>query len=383
MIRAALVLLVALLLGPAGAQAKSWFSLRPDAAAAWSVTETADRVTLNRVGQAGDGRRIVVLYARASSAYETAMSRILDIVVQKHLAPTIEVMLADGGIEEGLAAVRRAEAADAGLIIAMGSEIVEFLAHHYRNGRLPVLTVCAKDPVMLGHLRDYETGSGTNIAFTSLNLPIDTLLAYVTRLRPGLKGVGILVDASNLSAMQTQAAPLAAALRQRGVGATMISIDSPAAARAQLHERIPRAVAQMRQTDPTLSDSVLLITGSTAVFSEIDTINAAAGTLPVLSMVPDVVGPGDSSAVLSIGVSFDSNAHLAALYAIDILYGGVKPGTMKVGVVSPPDIGINFKKAREIGMRIPFPLFEMASRIYDGEGREVRRDGLAVRVPSP
>ncbi len=59
------------------------------------------------------------------------------------------------------------------------------------------------------------------------------------------------------------------------------------------------------------------MTGSTSVFREIATINAHAGRAAVLSAVPDVVRGGDDSAVLSIGISFESNAHVAAVYAAD------------------------------------------------------------------
>ena len=41
-------------------------------------------------------------------------------------------------------------------------------------------------------------------------------------------------------------------------------------------------------------------------------------------------------------------------------------------MASPPDVAISFRKAREIGMRIPFALFESATRIFDNEGQQVR-----------
>jgi len=75
---------------------------------------------------------------------------------------------------------------------------------------------------------------------------------------------------------------------------------------------------------------------------------------------------------MAIGISFESNAHLAAIYGVDILQGRVKAGDLKVGVVSPPDIAISFLKAREIGLRVPFSFFESASFVYDYDGHPVR-----------
>jgi putative ABC transport system substrate-binding protein len=120
---------------------------------------------------------------------------------------------------------------------------------------------------------------------------------------------------------------------------------------------------------------VFWITGSTTVFAEIATINRHADRVPVLSVATEVVRPGDDSAVLSIGISFESNAHLAAIYAVDVLSGRARAGELKVGVVSPPDIAINFRKARQIGLEIPLSFFESATFIYDYEGRVIRDAG--------
>ena len=92
----------------------------------------------------------------------------------------------------------------------------------------------------------------------------------------------------------------------------------------------------------------------------------------MVSVVPEIVKSGNDTAVLAIGISFESNAHLAAIYGADILSGRVKAGELKVGLVSPPDIAISFLKAREIGLRVPFSFFETASFIYDYEGKAVR-----------
>jgi hypothetical protein len=71
-------------------------------------------------------------------------------------------------------------------------------------------------------------------------------------------------------------------------------------------------------------------------------------------------------------VSAESNAHLAAIYAAQILDKQAKAGELKVGVVSPPDIAVSFLKAREIGMRVPFDFLEHANFVYDYDGRPVR-----------
>ena len=51
---------------------------------------------------------------------------------------------------------------------------------------------------------------------------------------------------------------------------------------------------------------------------------------------------------------------------------GVRPVRLKWASITPPDVAINFRRAREIGMRIPFALFEAATTIYDNEGKAAR-----------
>jgi putative ABC transport system substrate-binding protein len=209
-------------------------------------------------------------------------------------------------------------------------------------------------------------------------MPIETQMAYVLELKPDLKNIAVLVDRDNVSAMQTQALPIENYARQRGIRAIEVGVEGNDV-REQLRAQVAASVAALRKNDPALEHSVFWITGSTRVFKEIATINAVADRVPVLSAVPEIVKAGDESALLSVGVSFESNAHLAAIYAADILLGRSKAGDLKVGIISPADIVINFRKAREIGLKIPFSFFESASSIYDYEGNSVRVNGKSTR----
>src|SRR5262249_42928941 len=197
-------------------------------------------------------------------------------------------------------------------------------------------------------------------------------MAYVRELNPELKNLAVLVDSKNISAVQTQAEPIAAYARNRGIQVIWGEVQNPARAREELASVVRDAVQTMRKSDPDLSKSLFWVTGSTSVFREIQTINANADRVPVISVVPEIVRAGPDTAVIAIGISFESNAHLAAIYGIDILQGRAKAEDLKVGVVSPPDIAISFLKSREIGLRVPFSFFESASFVYDYDGRPVR-----------
>jgi putative ABC transport system substrate-binding protein len=120
------------------------------------------------------------------------------------------------------------------------------------------------------------------------------------------------------------------------------------------------------------------VTNSGTIVKVFDTVDVLAENVPVVSLLPDLVQEGDISAVMSVGVSFDSNSILAAVYGVRILSEGVDPGSLPVGVITPPDVAISFAKAREIGLQIPFTMFESATFVYDPQGKLAREKGQLV-----
>ncbi len=361
-----------------------WFRYGTDVTRAWEFSEVKDnpfRVSIRRKKAnhpMGPRRRVFVLYPRPSSAYDVAITKILRVFEEKNINAEITVVNFNKEHARGKAAVNLAEAGDHELIFSMGSESTAWLWKNYRGGNIPVVSVCAKDPVVLGQIDNYDKGTGTNFAFTSLNMPVEVQMAYVFEIKPNLKNLGVLVNSKNVSAVETQAKPIAKFARERGIQVLQLAVQRPEGAAEELAKMVREAVKTMRKNDPTLDNSVFWITGSTAVFREIRAINANSDRVPVLSVVPDVVKAGDDSAVLSIGISFESNAHLAAIYGTDVLLGRATVGDLKVGIVSPPDIAISFRKAREIALEIPFGFFESAGFIYDYEGHPVRENGKSV-----
>ncbi len=165
----------------------------------------------------GPVRRVLVLYPRASSAYDTAITEILRTFSAKEINATVDVINFELNDAKGKASLSAAEQNRTELVFGMGSESAAWLYQNYMKGKLPVVTVCAKDPVQLGQMKDYESGSGNNFAFTSLNVPVDVQMSYVRDLRPDLKNIAVLVDSKNISAVQTQAEPVANYLKEKGV----------------------------------------------------------------------------------------------------------------------------------------------------------------------
>ncbi|HZN27806.1 MAG TPA: ABC transporter substrate binding protein [Xanthobacteraceae bacterium] len=273
--------------------ASKWFRYGPGVDSAWTISADPAKplqLSVQRKARASSAssKRVLVLYPRPSSAYDIAITKILQEFDAKDVDATVTVINFEMNDVHGTESIQFAENNKIDLIFAMGSESTAWLFDNYRGGRIPVVSVCSKDPVQLGQIKDYERGSGSNFAFTSLNVPVEVQMAYVKELRPDLKNLAVLVDSKNVSAVQTQAEPIASFARQTGIQVIWGAVQNPSKAREELVPIVQSAVQTMRKSDPDLSKSLFWMTGSTSVFLEIRTVNEHADRVPVVSVVPPI-----------------------------------------------------------------------------------------------
>jgi putative ABC transport system substrate-binding protein len=323
-------------------------------------------------------RLLMLIPFESVAAYSIGVDVVLEAFRQQDIPAEFEIWLY--GNDETIAqeAVDWAESNAVDLIMPVGSRAAAFMHDTYVGGRLPVVTNSAKDPVLLGQMPDYQAGSGTNIAYTSNTVPIRLFISYLLQLLPDLKNVGVLYASSNLSAIETQVTPLHELADSFGLTVHDVAVRDGEGLEDDLIAGMGRVRLRMVNSDPGLTASAWIVTGSTSVYQRIDLINDVAGRAPVISTLPDVVRSGDDSAAVSIGINQSTAVQLSAFYAISILTEGADPGSLPVGVVTPPDLAINFRVARQIGLRIPFRFMEAATFIYNYDGRQVRAFGQPV-----
>jgi putative ABC transport system substrate-binding protein len=321
---------------------------------------------------------LLLVPIKSVDAYSISVNTILSVFHDRAIPARFEVWFYDKNPAVAGEALAWAKSSAADLIMTVGSLATEYVHAHYRGGPIPVVTAASKDPVLMGQMASYTAGSASNIAYTSINVSIDTEITYLLRLIPGLRNVAVIYAMNNKSTVETQVRPLQASAPQHGLTVSEVVVRDEEHAVADIEASLPPAIEELRRGDPGLRHSILLVTGSTSVYDQIGLINAKAGLLPVIATLPDVVRPGDDSAVLSIGVNQSTAVQIAALYGIDILTGRARPGELKVGVASPPDIAISFRRARQIGLKIPFSFFESATFVYNYDGRQVRAFGQRV-----
>ena len=366
-----------------------WFTPTEQLIADWLIVPDSVnpfQMSLSQKGQIDstvEAKKILFFYTRGHSLYDQVVGQVLSVFLDKGIPVEAFLILAEEN-DTALNALPDAEANNIDLIFAMGSSSAAFLHDHYQDGSIPVVTLLSKDPVLLGQVSDYESGSGTSIAYTSVGVPVELQMSYFQTLVPNLKNIIILYAKDNVSAIRTQVEPLDVYAEKANINMIHVATETEESSEeviAELEEKLPVAIARIYNRDPEMKESILLITSTGSIVKVFENINAMTGNVPVVSLFPGLVREGENTAVLSVGVSFDSNAILAALYGIQILQDGVAPGELPVGVITPPDIAISFSKAREIGLKIPFAFFESASIVYDLDGVLVRNKGQLVEQP--
>ncbi|MCL6272131.1 hypothetical protein M3P05_19610 [Sansalvadorimonas sp. 2012CJ34-2] len=330
-------------------------------------------------------KKILFIYSKASSAYDQAFATIAR-SFQQHLLGASYLVVNFRQQPELARQLLLQEGFD--LAFIAGSKATSELYGSQINPAMSVVTVTAKDPVLLGLIDSYEapnTAPGQKdhrhqYAFTSLNVRPEILTSYLQTLNPRMMHIGMIYSSNNSSARTTQVLPVIAAARKVGIDVHPIAIEADQP-EASLAEQIPRALATFREKDPGLVNSLIWITGSTLLFSRLEQINQLADGVPVLTAVPDLVSSKPESPMLAIGIGFQSNAALAAVYGRQILADRVTPAQLPVGELSPPDIAINFQKVEESGWRIPVRMFELATILFNKNGQPVNRRGMQVESP--
>ncbi len=350
----------------------------------WNLTaESADqtRYTLAPKGVEafqGAPKRVLIPFAKPSPPFDGTLTKMLDVLYEKRVPVTLHLWHYKQKLDVLAAIIAFGEANRFDLLAPMGSEATQNVHDTYLNGPLPVLSLFTKDPVLQGWVKDYDKGSGTNLAYCSVAVPIDVQIAYMRQLNPGVTNIAVMYSSNSQSTIDAQVTPLKEAAGPEGITVFDVVVTDDNKPEPELSAQIPRAIEKMRASDPDLGKSVFWATGTTSVINSVDLISKIVGKVPVLASYPDMVKEGSGSAIMSVGIEYENVGYLAAASMLDILYNGARPGEMKIGVISPPDLAINFLKAHEIGAKIPFSFFENASYVYDDQGKIARKRGEAV-----
>ena len=372
----------------ARADSLDWLAYDDAAKEAYGIEVPADRPWVNVAtpaqgeGGASEGTAhevMLLIPKRSVSAYSQAVNTILSAFDRRGVRARFTIWYYASDKENAKAALAWAYDQPVELIMSVGSAATAFLHEHHRGHSIPAVSSASKDPVAIGQMADFENGSGTNMAYTSINVPMDVIVAYLRQLQPDLDTILVLWSEDNTSARLSQVKPLHAVAEERqGLRVIDVTVRSEETADADLEANLTAALQQAGAGEDAAQTAVVLLTGSTPVYERTALIERLVGRIPIVATLPDVVREGDDSALLSIGVDMSNAVTRAAVYGIDVLTGAKSVGDLPVGVVTPPDVAISFRKARQIGHTVPFSFFESATFVYDYEGRRVVSFGKRV-----
>ncbi|MET0402241.1 MAG: hypothetical protein ABW123_07540 [Cystobacter sp.] len=381
--------LLLLLLLPGGARARGedisgWITLPAGTLEGWTVEAKAERIRISPTAPATPQvrtREVLVLLTVAQSSLNWILEGMLPVFRDRNLRVELTLHKLERDREEHERMLALADSGRFDLIIALGSDATRFLYNRFGNQPTPVVALCKDPELWLGFEEGTSQGARpANMAFVSLSISPDVQLHYLQELLGPLKVMTVVYDHRNQSTVEVEAEAMRRLSARQGFLLLELAVDGRSHASAMLSEQVPRMAHAMRRIDPGARHSLFWVTTSSAVYDELARIDKLSDGIPVLGSVREVVSESEASAVMSIGVPFKSAGQLGALYVLDILGSRLPPSRLPVGVISPPDFAIHFRRARMLDLKIPFHFLELASSIYDPDGRLVRQEGQAVQA---
>jgi len=331
-------------------------------------------------GQRLKPKTIVAMLPKESASYPKAFNRLLS-YLQDNFPGTRIILCNFYKKDENCPKVLElAQKEKADLIFTIGSESAAAAAKFYVGCGIPVVTCNNKDPVIMGLMNDTEKGSGTNIAYTTLNMTADDMYLWIRKFNPLVTQVAILYDSKHKAVRAAEVEPIKERFSQNRIEVFDVATTGPDKAMDELPILMPDVLNRMQQNDPDLVKSLFLVTSCTSIWEQpaMGLVAKLAGKCPVMSTILDAVDGTEDGALVGIGIDRATAAHLSSVYAGRILSGKSQPQTMPLGRINPPDIAISFKKVKQLGIAIPFDFFEDASFIYGYEGKLVRQSDQRV-----
>ena len=224
--------------------------VRESAEQGWHIQTKAGKLELSTIEKSVD---VWVMVSKPAKSYDIAIKTMLNVFQAEMENVRFHLFLLDQ--QEDMQAWLMDMEAHADLLYTVGSRATTSIYKAYQGGKVPVVSVNAKDPVLLGLIESYQ-GSGNNFAFTSLNLRADVTLSFISKFDEQLAQIGVLYAERNRSAYLTQYLPLKEEAEKKGILVRPIAVNQDKVGMS-LNEVMQKTIAQMRASDPKLQHANL------------------------------------------------------------------------------------------------------------------------------
>ncbi len=217
------------------------------------------------------------------------------------------------------------------LIVPIGNIAALALAQEIRY--IPIVFAAVQDPVGSGIVRDMKY-SGNNTTGTSTRVPLESILAALSEVRP-FRALGILYSPYEMMSLQ-ELYELRQIQKEFRFPFTLL--ESPVETPAEIETSLPALLDQV--------DS-LFVSSSFIVNSRVHSIadSARSRRIPTVTVVSSLV---ESGLLLGVSARPEKIGELTALKVVRVLQG-VRPTEIPIGTATHYDLTINADVARTLG----------------------------------
>jgi putative ABC transport system substrate-binding protein len=218
-----------------------------------------------------------------------------------------------------------------------------------KGGKTPVVFGCVTNPVEAGVVPAVDKPTGTNVTGYYSIPPVGRSLELFLQIKPGMKTVGTLYNASETNSINLKRIAKAEA-EKRGLTWVEATVASSAEVKTAIDTLVTKVDAVLTAQDNTVSSAYEAVVKATRDAKK-----------PLFALDVSVVERGAIAAMAQN--QYEAGKGWAKELAIPVLLGK-DPGTLKPVEASVYDLQVNLAAAKEAGVTVPEAAVARAVKVF-------------------
>jgi putative ABC transport system substrate-binding protein len=218
-----------------------------------------------------------------------------------------------------------------------------------KGGKTPVVFGCVTNPVEAGVVPAVDKPTGTNVTGYYSIPPVGRSLELFLQIKPGMKTVGTLYNASETNSINLKRIAKAEA-EKRGLTWVEATVASSAEVKTAIDTLVTKVDAVLTAQDNTVSSAYEAVVKATRDAKK-----------PLFALDVSVVERGAIAALAQN--QYEAGKGWAKELAIPVLLGK-DPGTLKPVEASVYDLQVNLAAAKEAGVTVPEAAVARAVKVF-------------------
>jgi putative ABC transport system substrate-binding protein len=230
-------------------------------------------------------------------------------------------------------------------IVTFGSGATTFAKDNLKDK--PVVFSMVLNPVASGFVSSMEANPGSNLAGSSMDIPIRKQFEVLKSIS-GIKRIVVIYSPKETESIVKQAKPIAEGL---GLGFEAIPVNNEKEVMSSIAKLIPKQDVLWALSDSTV------YTPQTIQFIILETLRNG---VPFMGVAPTFVKAG---ALIALSCDYEGVGRQSAEIVAKII-NGAKPSDIPISVPNKFDISVNASTAKRINIVLPESILKEASNIY-------------------